>query len=268
MSEVPILYVSWPNKAPTTNALGNIRQIRYFINVTSPPRKGFVDVWSINIFSPKDKPLEGHWRWFPAAYTDHLKRIFYRFNVYFRVLDDFNWGKRPQELNALKIYIGYLDKVLDAIWDEVRVAAENNTLNSTWRSTIFDKWLQIECLIGRHDADSLDAYKKAGKLFQDDPMELGKCLLNIFNRYFLNYRYITYLDWTSYESETYEWHNGTIWNYDANAIPKSDIEDIGEAMFRWMLKRDVSKDDKGVFLYMFIIFVDTRDVLIRRTSFW
>jgi hypothetical protein len=183
MSEVHKPYVSWPTKAPNTAALARIRQIRYFINVNTSQRKGFVDVWSINIFSKDDKG--DHWRWLPAVYTDHLKRIIYRFNVYFSVLDCVEWGKRPQELNELKIHISYLDKVLDEIWDEVRIAGNADELTPTWRSAIFDEWLQMEFLVRRHDPDSLKAYKKAGKTLQDDPMELGKYLLNIFNRVFL-----------------------------------------------------------------------------------
>lgn len=176
MPEVPTSYVSWPNKIPTPSALARIRQIRYFINTNTPQRKGFIDVWSVNIYSKGQQDIN-HWRWLPAVYTDHLRRIFYRFNIYFSVLDCVKWGKRPQDLNALKIHISYLDKVLDEIWDEVRIAGEDDKLIPTWRSAVFDEWLRIEFLVGRHDPDALNAYKKAGKTLEEDPMELGKYLL-------------------------------------------------------------------------------------------
>lgn len=55
----------------------------------------------------------------------------------------------------------------------------------------------------------------------------------------------------SHESDTPDWHNGATYDYNVEAIPGADVENIGEAMFRWLLKQDESKDDEGILLYIY-----------------
>lgn len=67
----------------------------------------------------------------------------------------------------------------------------------------------------------------------------------------------------SHESDTPDWHNGATYDYNVEAIPGADVENIGEAMFRWLLKQDESKDDKGIYIIIYIstLFLDADDIV-------
>jgi hypothetical protein len=149
-------------------------------------RKGLIDVWSENILGK----TAAHWRWFPAVYTDHLQRIFYRLGLYFEVLDSLvshRASATSVAIRELKIYINYIDKVLDDVWEETRLADDSNLLTATWRSPAFDKWLVKEYVVGRHDGNSLgdasaewDA-SQSGPFLGENPMELGMHSLSLYS---------------------------------------------------------------------------------------
>ena len=176
-------HVHWKKSPPNSSKLDRIRQVVYRIEEDGQEkRKGLVDVWADNVYAK----TTSHWRWFPAVYTDHLKRIVYRLDLYFVILSQaaLNRGiMKSAELNEMKLYIGYTDKVLDDIWEEARQADDRSLLTATWRSPSFDKWLVIEHAIGRHDAESIEEALEnwndsdSGRLFEGNPEELGKLSL-------------------------------------------------------------------------------------------
>lgn len=177
---VRVAHLHWSKSPPSPAKINNIRQVVYKICTNGvEKRKGLVDVWAHNVFGK----TKGHWRWFPAIYTDHLPRIFYQLGLYIEILDFFALNRSqstPSALTELKIYISYIDKVLDDIWEEARVADRDDVLTATWRCPTLDKWLVIEHTIGRHDEASIvDAYTgwkvdQMGPFMKGNPMELGK----------------------------------------------------------------------------------------------
>jgi hypothetical protein len=176
---VRVAHLHWKKSPPSASQLKNIRQVVYRIATDGvDKRKGLVDVWADNVFGN----TKGHWRWFPAIYTDHLQCIFYRLGLYIEIMDflALNRSQSPSAaVTALKIYIGYIDKVLDDIWEEARSANQNDALTATWRCPTLDKWLVIEHTIGRHDETSIrDAstgwnVDQMGPFMAGNPMELG-----------------------------------------------------------------------------------------------
>lgn len=173
-------HVHWKKNPPNSNQLGRIEQVVYKLQEGGKEkRKGLVDVWAVNTYGQ----VSDHWRWFPAVYTDHLKLIFYRMALYVVILDQAIQHRGVMtraDINELKLYIGYMDKVLDDTWEETRVADEKGQLTAAWRSRSFDKWLVIEHTIGRHDPESIgEAFgdwnrSDSGEFLEGNPMELGK----------------------------------------------------------------------------------------------
>jgi hypothetical protein len=179
-----VVHLHWSKNAPGSIQLNKIRQIVYRIETDGPAkRKGLIDVWADNVFAKST----GHWRWFPAVYSDHLLRIFYRLGLYFEILDFLALNRSASKsaaITELKIYINYIDKVLDDIWEETRIADQDNTLTATWRCPTLERWLLKEHTIGRHDEKSIrDAsiewnVDELGPFMTGNPMELGKHLLH------------------------------------------------------------------------------------------
>jgi hypothetical protein len=144
-------------------ARDRIIQIRY---VKMLPSDGLVEVKASNTFSG-EPPYE--WHMMPALYDDHLKRIFYRLDLLS------NCANMKLDAPVIKFHLGYLDKVLDAMWAEVDKAENEGKMNPDWRSEILDMWLSIEGKIGRHNPEAVAEYIKKNGLDQltSDPTEIG-----------------------------------------------------------------------------------------------
>jgi hypothetical protein len=167
----------WPSHAPNLSKLTNTRQIRYIINhKTKTKRSGLVNVWAYNTMG--GEPYD--WRWVPKVYTDHLLRLNYRFDLYMTILDKLilkkgNCTGAAEDIETLKKYVAYLENVMDAIWEEVRLADNKGQLTPGWRSSHLDLWLVKEYHIGRHDQTSVIHFRTVSDdaVLKDDALELG-----------------------------------------------------------------------------------------------
>lgn len=134
----------------------NIVQISYFLatNIQSPPND-FVNVHGVNIHEP-DNPY--FWRSLPATYKKHLLRAFFRLELLAYCCRYPNGT--TDAIKSLKRCIGNLDKTLDDLWEECREASENDKMNASWRSTVFDHWLTVEYHVKRHTTKHIKNYIK------------------------------------------------------------------------------------------------------------
>ena len=236
-------HVHWKKSPPNSSKLDRIRQVVYRIKEDGQEkRKGLIDVWADNIYAK----TTGHWRWFPAVYTDHLKRIVYRLDLYLAILRQAALDRgivKSAELNEMKLYIGYMDKVLDDIWEEARQADNKGLLTATWRSPSFDKWLVIEHVIGRHDTESIEKAltnwneSDSGRFFKGNPEELGK--FSLFKHKPLQLyliRITTHEDWVEYEQKMPEWHHGGPWDYKVDTFASGHRRDVLTKLCSWLMK--------------------------------
>jgi hypothetical protein len=177
----------WPKTAPSIAKLHLTRQVRYFIaEDASVKRKGLIDVWEYNTLSKSGNRDQKHWKWFPAVYTDHVKLIIYRFDLYLHCLDVASAQRLCDDkdvISELKKYIGYYERVMDTFWEEARIADVNDVLTAAWRSPALDEWLVKEYVVRRHDQISVETFLATldtsnGEAFQEDAMELGVSILS------------------------------------------------------------------------------------------
>jgi hypothetical protein len=174
----------WPARAPTLSKLKATRQIRYIINhKTKTKQSGLVNVWAYNTMG--GEPYD--WRWVPKAYTEHLLRLNYRFDLYMTILDKLILKKgkdtvAAEVMETLKKYVSYLENVMDAIWAEVRDAELEDQLTPGWRSSHLNLWLTKEYHIGRHDQMTVMHFRTVSDNINlnDDALELGKLSLSIY----------------------------------------------------------------------------------------
>jgi hypothetical protein len=115
----------------------------------------------------------------PQIYNKHLRRLFYRLDLLCMCYDSY-----PSEefTCILRKNLGYLDAVLDAVWDESFKAKEGGCLNADWRSETLDKWLAIEWKVGHHDPEAIGAFLKDHDPSEltCNPLELGEFLYLYF----------------------------------------------------------------------------------------
>jgi len=242
----------WPVQPPTNQRLKRTRQIRYMINFQPEVnRPGLIDVWAYNVLDR----TKYHWRWLPASYTDHFLSLNYRFNLYFGVLDRIVVGQHVsniKELDNLKKYIGYLENVMDAVWEEVRDADGKDMLTPTWRSNAFDLWLVKENVIRRHDERTVVEFRKSsnnaenGFPLDEDALELGKHGYALYRVHSIE----LFTDWTDYNSTMDDWHTGTKYDHDYPSMTNGDLDDVVAKLLVWISNAPneaLSSDQEGEF---------------------
>jgi hypothetical protein len=143
------------------------------INTEETKKKGMIDIWEQNIY---DADSAAHWRWFPAGYTKHLKLLLYRFNLYGSVYTLVREKKVITDRKVfadLRSYIGYMDKVLTAMWEETRVGGNSDDLGPDWRCITLEDWLRREHAIRRHSIKDIEKHvEHFVDPMNDDPLEL------------------------------------------------------------------------------------------------
>ena len=97
-------------------------------------------------------------------------------------------------IQNLKLYVRYMENVMDHTWEEARMADINGILTPTWRSTNLDNWLVMEYVLMRHNMVTVERYNRNGPTgnctLNDDPLELGTYSpFNSSDIHFLLYTY-------------------------------------------------------------------------------
>jgi hypothetical protein len=155
----------WSTKNVTSRKVNNIRQIQYHLKSV---HDNLIDIGAENVFANEEYP----WRVMPQMYEDHLKLILYRLRLLSHCAD----VEGAQDyVQTIRQNLQYLDKVLDAIWDEGSAAVEANIMNPDWRSEVLDMWLSIEGRVGRHDPLSVSTFIRNNDVedLKSDPFEIG-----------------------------------------------------------------------------------------------
>jgi hypothetical protein len=146
-----------------------IVQIQFF----TIPDKGMTLIKAMNTFLNKDHDdSEYDWRRMPLVYEKYLDIIFYRLELLSRCAEsnydaDFN--------RVIRKNLGYLNKILDAIFKQANREMEGDRMNADWRCNVLDMWLSIEGRVGRHDPQSVANYieEHGSDDLRSDPFEIG-----------------------------------------------------------------------------------------------
>jgi hypothetical protein len=159
----------WSNRIPNSKQIKDIIQISYSLHENAEKAaNGLCVVYADNNFAKSAPYL---WATLPLKYESHLKRIFFR-------LDLFSYACNPpkgdvDDTKLLKSYLGHLDHILDSLFEE---AFQVDNLDSSWRSPSFEKWLAVEFHIQRHTTVDIDTYveENGTDWMGDDVLELGE----------------------------------------------------------------------------------------------
>lgn len=164
----------WPKSTGSAQRMSRIEQIVYSISENGE-NDGMIDIMAQNVYAPKDKPYL--WCKVPASYKEHLARAFLRLKLFFNALKSNDL--EPASSTLLKKNILYLDKILDQVWDDAKSAESSQSMSMDWRSVTLDEWMVVECVVGRHDPDTVNALKTKEDLRQD-ACDLGEHTYFIF----------------------------------------------------------------------------------------
>jgi hypothetical protein len=152
----------WPKNIASAKKINNIEQIVYSLSPNTD-KNDMIDIKANNIYISD----QGSYFWcvMPITYKEHLARAFLRMELLLRAFksDDLE----PTSSVLLNKNIVYLDRVLDKIWKEANDAEKAKLMSEEWRSPTLDEWLIVECIVGRHDPDHINATKKKSDLKQD-----------------------------------------------------------------------------------------------------
>jgi len=170
----------WPKSVPVSSKIANIEQIVYSLYHSETSDAGLIQIWANNILD--DSTTAYFWRKLPRVYIDPIHRITFKLESLLSVLHPGNHkGPSPMEAAVIKKNIVYIDRVLDAIWEEAFDATENGDMKGSWRSVTFDEWLDIEWHVKRHNPEAVRLFLSDGgdKDFGGDPFTLGTCYFTI-----------------------------------------------------------------------------------------
>jgi len=122
----------------------------------------------------------------PSTYTIYLKRTFFRLEM-LKHTSQYRGGDKEHRSSVLQ-HLVHLDKTLDAIWSEANQAMEDNLMDFYWRSSVFDRWLNVEFEIQRHSPMDIEIYLEEDEgnrdLLNADPFCKGMPhLLNKLNTF-------------------------------------------------------------------------------------
>ena len=155
--------------------LAFIPKLRYSVSVHADEPMGLLFVADPPSSSPRMKCK------FPRHYVPHLERFLWRYYLFSGLYEHFHL-KKPQ-LN--RIGIGFLERMLvmmDTVVEQLVMACSRvgDKLSPDLRVEYFDYYLATEFIVGRHDPDSVDAWRRnPNNLLFDleriEPDSLGKC---------------------------------------------------------------------------------------------
>lgn len=136
---------------PSKTRLSNILQITY--GVGECDSENIIEIKSVNFYEPDKLYL---WHYFLVSYKSHLMRIFYRLSLLSYFCQAL--GGPPDETKDVKRHPGNLDSQLDKVWAECLEAMNDERMDSSWRSIVFDRWLTVEYHVRRHDRMHIENY--------------------------------------------------------------------------------------------------------------
>ncbi|KAI0041167.1 hypothetical protein FA95DRAFT_768150 [Auriscalpium vulgare] len=120
------------------------------------------------------------WRRVPSAYRGHLARACWRLCTWraaWEVLKDAGGDVWKSAVGrSVKRHVGFIGKVLDALWEELRLAAEGNTLGAECRSPTLDHYLRIEGVVDGFALRALEKYLEdhdEASLDRVDPLHIA-----------------------------------------------------------------------------------------------
>ena len=145
----------WSEKVPANWKLQEIYQIKYSL-MADGPNNEFTQVFANNILS-RDPPYT--WVQVPNHYVLWLDILFSWLSMWEWLIRNLSRGPA---LIAVKKYLAYLDRTLDAFFAEVQANAEDMTPD--WSSRILDYFLCKEYHIGRHSTQRVQEW-----LRENDP---------------------------------------------------------------------------------------------------
>lgn len=98
---------------------------------------------------------------FPRYYIPHLERFLWRYYMFFGVYDEFHL-KRKQ---MTSVGLGFMQRMLvmlDTVLEQLVVTCEKRTngMDPNMRVPYFDDYLVTEYIVGRHDHQSVDAWRR------------------------------------------------------------------------------------------------------------
>jgi hypothetical protein len=169
-------HITFPAKKPSTIRLQRIKQIVYETKQTTDDiRTNLVSVFSLNLNIPRSIDNPYLWRRFPYAYHKHLNRIFFRLDIFLLGIE---YDKAEKSRMALlQRHLVYHDSILDAIFEEARVAGDSDLITQDWRSTTLNSWLLIEYHVQRHSPEDVQRFMTESEgnctLLEQDPLVLG-----------------------------------------------------------------------------------------------
>lgn len=257
----PLMLKHWPDSTLTKiQDFGAIFQIQFYIPSPAPSdleKDGQLVVMSQNLYVLKRHPNSSQaqgkfWRYIPSFYNEFLHRLIYRMDLYIfvteaivdRTTPHFSTTYSTQYQSGvvlLKDYLKYTDTVMDAIWEEARIALNNDEMTLDWRSKILDQWLLKEYFIHQHSPAAL---------FQHDVQKLPldmTALPEHLGMFFFSYD-ITLLiislnsDWSLYETKVLPWHSGKTYDWSFSTLTLSEKVALIPQVLLWCEKMIANVD--------------------------
>jgi len=136
----------FPSEAPSATEMRLILSTRYY--PIESPRDDFFD---IRVYGREVGATTGENITLPKYYWDHLRRFLWRHDLYMHLYDEAFTGVRlPPNLRSLiKRYIQYMDAVAEGLL----TTAGNRKGDVNYRSYLFNMYLVVDSLVGRHEYD-------------------------------------------------------------------------------------------------------------------
>lgn len=175
----------FPNTVPTEDELRLILLVRYHVS-SAKTKKGFFSVdtwnWELDVASEPSTILV------PVRYLHHLRRFLWREMILMEVMRRSALQEiflSPAASPLVKRYIQYMD----AIAEGLLTTAQKRQGDSSYRSVLFEMYLNVEYFVGRHEfnvAGHWRADHPETVLECQDALELGEQILLIYIASILN----------------------------------------------------------------------------------
>jgi hypothetical protein len=141
----------FPTNAPSQHEIRLILLIRYMAN---PPRG---DRFTVETYNTELHEMDGEQIELPYYYYEHLRRFLWRHQALMEVYSRHKTIHITPELHTLfQRYIVYMDAMIEGL---LAPAREQDDHKRTVRSSLFDLYLAVENLIGRHQYDVGDQWR-------------------------------------------------------------------------------------------------------------
>ncbi|KAI0041757.1 hypothetical protein FA95DRAFT_1610744 [Auriscalpium vulgare] len=224
----------WATHIPRPSLIFNVIQIQYRVS-SKISSDGLCKVRSTNVASvssstvlgPEEKYIWETWRRVPSAYRRHLARACWRLWAWSAAWeahkDAEGYAQKIAVGRTVKRHVVFIGKVLDAVWEELRLAAEGDTLGAECRSPTLDHYLRIEGLVDGFTPKALEKYLE----------ELDEASLDWVDP--------LHLDWDGYLGRHAELASGRAINWKWWTLPRGRRLVVGRQTIEWFKTLDMSE---------------------------